>query len=213
MTISKIQAESMNLADAFAFTGTVSGAGDYQKVSSSTTTSAGITQYEVALPTTTDFSYLELQILGAKSTTASNTYWAVRLREQGESGALATSTSYRVLGSSAYSNNSGAGVSTGNADVDGSNFALLSGGYVGDGSDDFEMTNYQFKLYNTNNSTRYTRVIYGNTIEKRHTDAYHYHQQGSFVVSSANVLDRIYFLTNSVTAFTAYGYALYKVII
>lgn len=212
MALSKIQSESINLADTFAFTGAVSGAGDYQKVSSSTSTSAGITQYEVALPTTNDFAYLELHLLGLKSTTASNTYWSARLREEGQSGALAAATSYYFLGAYPYSNNSGSGVSP-QGDVDGNNFALMTGGFVGDGSDDYEMTTFKLQLYNTNNTTRFTRCKYMNTIEKRHNDAYHYETSGSFVVSSANKLDRIYILTNSVTTFTSYGYALYKVLV
>ena len=43
MALSKIQSESINLADTFAFTGAVSGAGDLRKFSSSTTTQTGLT--------------------------------------------------------------------------------------------------------------------------------------------------------------------------
>lgn len=192
--------------------GSLTNIGDFKKVSSSTTTSAGITQYEVALPTTSDFAYLELHMLGLKSTTSSNTYWSARMREEGQSGALATSTSYRYLGAYPYSNNSGSGVSP-QGDIDGNDFALMTGGFSGDGSDDFEMTTFKLQLYNTNNTTRFTRCKYMNTIEKRHNDAYHYETCGSFVVNSANKLDRIYILTNSVTTFTSYGYALYKVLV
>jgi len=40
MALSKIQAESMNLADTYAFTGTVSGASDVKLISTQTTGSA-----------------------------------------------------------------------------------------------------------------------------------------------------------------------------
>lgn len=210
MALSKIQAESMNLADTYAFSGTVSGAGMFEKVSSSTTTSTGITQYEVELPTTNDFSYLELHLLGLKSTTATNAYWSARMRESGQSNPITASTGYRYLGAYAYSNNSGSGVSP-VGDVDGGSSAVLSGGFVGDGSDDFETTTYELKIFNSNNSTRFTRCKFLNTIEKRHTDAYHYEVSGSFVVNSTSLLDRIYFLTSGNSTFTSYGYALYKV--
>ena len=57
MALSKIQAESMNLADTYAFTGTVSGTdtGALEKVSSSTSTQTGLTNLQITLPTTTDF--------------------------------------------------------------------------------------------------------------------------------------------------------------
>ena len=94
---------------------------------------------------------------------------------------------------------------------DGNNFALFTGGFVGDGSDDYEMSTFKFEFYNTNETTMYTRCKFQNTIEKRHNDAYHYEGMGSFVVAKTAKMDRFYFLTNSVTAFTSYGYALYKV--
>ena len=79
MALSKIQAESMNLADTFAFTGTVSGAGDLEKVSSSTATQTGLTNLQITLPTTNDFTALKLFVRGIKSTTATNSYWALTL--------------------------------------------------------------------------------------------------------------------------------------
>ena len=59
MALSKIQSESINLADTFAFTGTVSGV-DMQKVSSSTATQTGLTNLQISLPTTDDFILLKL---------------------------------------------------------------------------------------------------------------------------------------------------------
>ena len=205
-----IGSSELDLTASYAFTGTISGAGAMEKFSSSSATVTGVTQIEITLPTTEDFNHLILHLNGVKSTTASNTYWAGRVRELGESGAVAGSTDYRYLGAYAYSNNSGSGVSP-QGDVDGNNFALFTGGFVGDGSDDFEMTTFKFEFYNTNETTRYTRCKYMNTVEKRHNDAYHYETSGSFVVAKTAKMDRFYFLTNSVTAFTSYGYALYKV--
>ena len=205
-----IGSSELDLTADYTFTGSVSGAGAMEKVSSSSATVAGITQVEITLPTTGDFNHLVLYMKGVRSTTASNTYWAGRVRELGESGAVAGATDYRYLGEYAYSNNSGSGVSP-VGDVDGNNFALFTGGFVGDGSDDFEMSTFKFEFYNTNETTMYTRCKFQNTIEKRHNDAYHYEGMGSFVVAKTAKMDRFYFLTNSVTAFTSYGYALYKV--
>jgi len=204
-----IGSSELDLTASYAFTGTISGAGAMEKVSSSSSTAAGITQVEITLPTTEDFNHLILYMNGVRSTTASNTYWAGRVREL--DGSIASgATDYRYLGEYAYSNNSGSGVSP-VGDVDGNNFALFTGGFAGDGSDDYEMSTFKFEFYNTNETTMYTRCKFQNTIEKRHNDAYHYEGIGSFVVAKTAKIDRFYFLTNSVTAFTSYGYALYKV--
>ena len=189
-----IGSSELDLTASYAFTGTISGAGAMEKFSSSSSTVAGITQVEITLPTTEDFNHLVLYMNGVRSTTASNTYWAGRVRELGESGAVAGSTDYRYLGEYAYSNNSGSGVSP-VGDVDGNNFALFTGGFVGDGSDDYEMSTFKFEFYNTNETTMYTRCKFQNTIEKRHTDAYHYEGMGSFVVAKTAKMDRFYFWT------------------
>ena len=55
----KLGASGINLADTFAFTGTVTGTG-MDLVSSSSTTSSGLSALEIDLPTTTDFVALKL---------------------------------------------------------------------------------------------------------------------------------------------------------
>ena len=60
----KLGASSINLADTFAFTGTVTGASNFVKVSGTTSTGSAqgtdLTALEIDLPVTTDFEYLKL---------------------------------------------------------------------------------------------------------------------------------------------------------
>ena len=65
MALSKIQAESMNLADTFAFTGTVSGSG-YDLLASALDTSTA-TSLEISLPTGYTSYYLTITLVGSTS--------------------------------------------------------------------------------------------------------------------------------------------------
>jgi len=64
MALSKIQAESMNLADTYAFTGTVSGAGKMELISSDTTGASNVAYADVTLSQSTDYHHQILVING-----------------------------------------------------------------------------------------------------------------------------------------------------
>ena len=49
------------------------------------------------------------------------------------------------------------------------------------------------------------------TLEKRHTDTYHYDMNGSWSLASSSVMDLIQIRVNTDAVFTSYGHALYKV--
>jgi hypothetical protein len=203
-----VGSSEIDLAASYAFTGAVTGAGTgMDLVSSSSTTSAGLSALEIDLPTTTDFVALKLILRGLKSTTATNNHWRVRFRQQG--GSIISSADYNYMFNHNYSNDSAHGSSYhSNLNVDNINF----GGYAGDGTDDSEMTSMEFDILNSAISGRYTRGYASKSIEKRHTDAYHYYEDGSFTVASNSVLDRIEIIVTGSSAFTSYGYALYKVL-
>ena len=208
MPLSKIQSESINLADTFEFTGTVSGAGDMQKVSSSTATQTDLTSLQITLPTTTDFISLKLILRGLKCQSATNSFWGIRFRNSG--GSIITSTSYNYLMSHNYSNDSSLATDY-NHDLNGSE--ILFGGYVGDGTDDSEMTSIEIDIHNSATSGRYTRGFLRRSVEKRHNDSYHYGHDGSFMLASSSVMDLIQIRVNTDAAFTSYGHALYKVMV
>mgnify|MGYP001188218694 FL=1 len=208
MTLIKTQAEGINLADTFAFTGTVSGAGAMQLVSSSTATQTGLSSLEISLPTTNDFLSLKLIVRGLKCQQTSNNHWRFRFRPQG--GSVITSASYNYLMTNVYSNDSGRD-SVEQSDLNAGEIQFS--GYAGDGSDDSEMTSMEIDIHNSATSGRYTRGFCQKTVEKRHTDTYHYHNTGSYQVASSAVLDLIQIEVNANPPFTTYGYALYKVMV
>tara|TARA_B100000575_G_scaffold43820_1_gene31215 strand:+ start:1062 stop:1646 length:585 start_codon:yes stop_codon:yes gene_type:complete len=80
MALSKIQAESMNLADTFAFTGTVSGTG-YDLIANVYSAST-VTSTEITLPTGYDSYYLELTALGDHSISSN---WCLQHKREGQS--------------------------------------------------------------------------------------------------------------------------------
>ena len=206
MPLSKIQSESINLADTFAFTGTITGAGDMQKVSSSTATQTGLTNLQISLPTTDDFIALKLILRGLKCQSAVNAYWSFRFRSSG--GSIITSTSYNYLWNNLHHNDSSAGEGI-SADLNTNE--IIFAGYVGDGTDDSEMTSIEIDIHNSATNGRYTRGFAHKSIEKRHTDTYHYDMTGSWSLTSNNVVDLIQIKVNNDAAFTSYGHALYKV--
>ena len=201
-------------SDTTAFTigsdGVLSGTGSPSivKHSSSTTTVTGLSSLEIDLPTTTDFVALKLIVRGLKGeAVAGNNLWRFRFRSQG--GSIITSNSYNFLFTHNYSNDTDHGnTHQHDLNVDNINF----GGNVGDGTDDSEMTSMEFDIHNSATSGRYTRGFARKSIEKRHNDTYHYANDGPFTVASNNVLDRIEIAVQNGTAFTSFGYALYKVL-
>ena len=206
MALSKIQSESINLADTFAFTGTVSGAGSVELVSSSTATQTGLSNLQISLPTTDDFISLKLILRGLKCESATNSYWSFRFRNSG--GSIITSTSYNYLWNNLHTNDSSAGEGI-SSDLNTND--IIFAGFVGDGTDDSEMTSIEIDIHNSATSGRYTRGFAHKSIEKRHTDTYHYDMNGSWSLTSSSVMDLIQIRVNTDAAFTSYGHALYKV--
>lgn len=208
MALSKIQAESMNLADTYAFSGTVSGTSAFEKVSSSTSTTSGISSLTIDLPTTTDFIHLRLILRGLKCASDIDNYWAMRVRNVG--GSIITSSSYSYLQNYNYSNDSS------NASVPWNDINATSvdfAGYAGDGDDDAEMTSLVIDLEHSASTDRYTRGYFKKSIEQRRADTYHYNSYGSFYVSTNSALDQIQIFAHTTPNFTTYGYALYKVML
>lgn len=197
----------LDLTDNYAFTGTISGAGDLEKVSSSTATQTGLTNLQITLPTTTDFTALKLFVRGVKSTTATNSYWAITLGNASGT-ALTGSSDYYYAFDHVYSN--GSSSATSYYFSFGADYAKLSGLYVGDGSSDVEMNDFEFTIYSSNDSSRSTRIQSYSGYEKRHNDAYVSVNQGAIYRNGAEVNANLNLFVNTGAVFTSYGYGLYK---
>ena len=152
----KLGASSIDLTDTFAFTGTVTGAGNFQKVSSVTSDATGLAMLEIDLPTTTDFAALQLHLLGLRCESAVDQYWGLQLRQDSNDTYLTGSNEYTNLHANAYNNNSSQGVSAAGS-VPGNNYVMMKEGFAGDGSDETEMTNAIIEIYKNSDSTRATR--------------------------------------------------------
>ena len=207
MALSKIQAESINLADTFAFTGSVSGAGDIQKFSSSTTTQTGLTTLQISLPTTDDFHELLLKFRALICESATNNFWGCTL---GDASGNPIQSGYKYIGQYTYSNGSSSGVSY-TQSTTGGVYGRLSAHYPGDGSDDTEFTDIEISLKFSNKSDRYTRIFARTGFEKRHTDAYITYNHVAIIRNAAEVNANINIFVTAGVAFTSYGYGLYKV--
>lgn len=90
MALSKIQAESMNLADTYAFTGTVSGAGKMELISSDTTGASNVAYSDITLSQDTDYHHQILVVNGYYHSSVAET--GFRLIEGGS--AISASGSY-----------------------------------------------------------------------------------------------------------------------
>ncbi len=209
MALSKIQAESMNLADTYAFTGTVSGTSFLEKVSSSTSTQTGLTNLQITLPTTNDFHELLLIVRGLKSESATDNYWAFTLGDASGS-AINSGNAYKYINNYTYSNGSSSGVSYVYSIVGGS-YGRIAAHYVGDGSDDTEITDLDMRIKLSNVADRYTRISVITGYEKRHTDAYVTNNYCNLIRNAAEVNANLNLFVTGGGAFTSYGYGLYKV--
>ena len=208
----KLGASSINLADTFAFTGTVTGAGNFQKVSSVESDATGLAMLEIDIPTTTDFAALQLHLLGLRCESGADQYWGLQLRQDSNDTYLTGSNEYTNLHANAYNNNSSQGV-TAAGSVVGNNYVMFKEGFAGDGSDETEATAAIIEIYKNADSTRATRGFFRFGVEKRHTDEWHYASVGSFVTASTVVTDRVKIFLHSGANFTHRGYALYKLTI
>ena len=73
MALTKVEADGINLADTFAFTGTVSGAGQLVSLANDTT-GATTSALEIDLSTSTDYAYQMLVLRGFASSSAADMY-------------------------------------------------------------------------------------------------------------------------------------------
>jgi len=201
---------ALTIPQAVTFSGTVTGDNNgLELVSSSTTTQTGLTNLQITLPTTDDFHELHLIVRGFKSETATNNYWGLTLGDAGGS-AINTGAAYKYMGIYGYSNGSSHGV-THNPEVTGGTYGRISAHFPGDGSDDTETVDMDIKIKHSNKSDRYTRINVMTGFEKRHTDAYITTNFVGMIRNAAEVNANINLFVTGNSAFTSYGYGLYKV--
>ena len=77
MALTKVEADGINLADTFAFTGTVSGAGQLVSLANDTT-GATTSALEIDLSTSTDYAYQMLVLRGFASSSTADMYMQLR---------------------------------------------------------------------------------------------------------------------------------------
>jgi len=77
MALTKVEADGINLADTFAFTGSVSGAGQLVSLANDTT-GATTSALEIDLSTSTDYAYQMLVLRGFASSSAADMYMQLR---------------------------------------------------------------------------------------------------------------------------------------
>ena len=109
MALTKVQADGINLADTFAFTGSVTGAGTLVRLSSDST-GATTSALEVDLSTSTTYAYQMLVLRGFASSSTADMY--MQLRKQSDSSYLSDSYlsiigSHMMTSSSASSSQNG----------------------------------------------------------------------------------------------------------
>lgn len=142
MPLSKIQAESMNLADTYAFTGTVSGAGGLVKLLTSTS-SSGVANFDID-STYINSTYDNYKIIAGYTHATDNVGANVRFFVGG------------TIKETDYSYENGANTSsTYNYDADGATTMQVGGA---GGNDTGETHTLCFDLTNVNSTTVATRI-------------------------------------------------------
>lgn len=158
MALSKIQAESMNLADTYAFTGTVSGASDIAFIQQYTW--SGVTNFQIAR-TFNDYEVFKLYMYDVQftqddvnmqfdvSADSGSTYGAYNKRITGIK-------NNRGASDNNYSNTIYQDTQSGNVNV------LLNAG----GADSAEASNVEITLYNLNHANRFTNIFFNNSFSR-----------------------------------------------
>jgi hypothetical protein len=147
MALSKIQSESMNLADTFAFTGTVSGAGNMSLISSGSSASA-VSDLQVDFSSNTDFAIQRLVINDCYQ--SSSQYFYLRFFESGSE--VDASASYMwTVGS--Y----GDALNPGKSQTNSANYLRLNHYSIGDSSSQPNVLDINF--YNPAESGMRTHLI------------------------------------------------------
>jgi hypothetical protein len=213
MALSKIQAESMNLADTYAFSGTVSGTSDLVKVASSTTPQTSITAFTLDLPTTNDFSHLKCFIHGIGVSSAGD-YWEFQARDSNGNSYRTGATDYRFTYNVCYVNTgaSASGVEA-DGDTNGHTRVRFDGGMVGTYADigDLELEIDIFNNRGTGIANHSPRFSWRRQASKRHQDEWTYSSIGTGLVIPFIEINQFKLFRSGSNTFTIYGYELYKV--
>tara|TARA_R100001510_G_C7620546_1_gene181534 strand:+ start:333 stop:953 length:621 start_codon:yes stop_codon:yes gene_type:complete len=164
MAIDKIQAESMNLADTFAFTGTVSGASNLVKLSTVTISGTSTTNIDFDNLFTSDYDVYKFYFDRVTSIT-DNAFLYVRFF-----------TSSGIIDASDYVHVSSAAQRNISTDASGNTYNAGEGTFmrvnsdVGTNDDDQYAMNYEFTLINPLNTTSYKQIKFlSSTISSGHT--------------------------------------------
>jgi hypothetical protein len=165
MPLSKIQAESMNLADTYAFTGTVSGTGGLVKITE-TNVSSSVSEVVFNSSTMTGYNRFKIVVHNLTFSTTAD----LRFADSPDNGSTISFTSYFAshyahLGSSSHA--VGGGSTSNYHDFQGWNFKANVGNYL-----EFDLTNFgrsgtnDYKKYITNwfhynnNNNHYGNINY-----------------------------------------------------
>ena len=213
MALTKVRAGGVNLADTFAFTGTVSGASDLAKVASSTTSQTSITAFTLDLPTTDDFSHLKCFIHGVGVSTAQD-YWELQARDASDNSYRTGASDYRHMTLSGYLNTSASQSGTAaTGDTNGDTKIQMADGFSGTYGDigDLELEIDIFNNRGTGIANHSPRFNWRKQAQKRHTDEYTYQSSGSGAVIPFIEINQFKLFRGGGNTFTIYGYELYKV--
>ena len=213
--IGKLGASSINLADTFAFTGTVTGASNFVKVSGTTSTGTAqgtdLTALEIDLPVTTDFEYLKL-ILRLRAETTAEQYWHMQVRDDATDSYKTGASDYIWATVGGYLNTSAGGAGTQMVgDTNGIDYIRFGQGFTGDGSEEEELCYLDIDIYNNVGTDRGPRFYGRRQLENRSTDEYTYQDITTGIVSSNIQVDQIKFLKGDGGEFSNFGHTLYKV--
>jgi len=211
----KLGASAIDLTDTFAFTGTVTGAGNFSKVSGTTSTGTAqetdLTALEIDLPVTADFEYLKL-ILRLRAETTSEQYWQMQVRNSATSSYLTGASDYKYHQMGAYLNTSAAASGVQSiGDTNGISYIRYGGGFTGDGSEEEELTYLDLDIYNTVGTDRGPRFHGTRQSENRSTDEWTYQEIVTGIVQSNIQVDRIKFYLSGGAEFSNFGHTLYKI--
>ena len=147
MPLSKIQSESINLADNFAFTGTVTGAGNMSLISSGSAASA-VSDLQVDFSSNTDFAIQKLVINDCYQSSAND--WYLRLFESGSEVSASASYMWTVGG---YGDGQNPGKSQTNSDT------KIRLDYYTVGSNSSQPNVYELNFYNPAEAGMRTHLI------------------------------------------------------
>lgn len=215
MALTKVRAGGLTLSDDFAFTGTVSGAGNFSKVSGTTSTGTAqatdLTALTIDLPVTTDFEYLKL-IIRLRAETTSEQYWHMTVRNDATNSYLTGASDYIYMAHGGYLNTSaGTGGAHAFGDTNGISYIRYGGGFSGDGSEEEELFYLNLDIYNTVGTDRGPRFYGQRQAENRSTDEWTYADITTGIVTSNIQVDQIKFVLSGGAEFSNFGHTLYKV--